>query len=118
MRALIKSILIASLGCSGLATGCGSEESPPEPPSNLELEMVEGQPSLTWVDNSDDEIHFMVLRRVGGEGMFTVVAEPPADSTTHTDTMVTSGETYSYVVVAMNNAGSSESTNEVSATIP
>ena len=117
MRAVYKIILIASLGCSGLALGCGGED-PPMAPSDLELEMVEGQPSLTWVDNSEDEIHFMVLRRDGGEGAFAVVAEPPQNSTTYTDSEVESGATYSYVIVAMNDAGSSESTNEVSATIP
>ena len=117
MRAVLKIILIASIGCIGLASGCGGED-PPVPPSDLEVEMVQGQPSLTWVDNSDNEIHFMVLRREGGEGAFAVISEPPADSTTYTDAEVASGATYSYVVVAMNDAGSSESTNEVSATIP
>src|SRR5688572_10226997 len=102
--ALALALMLSPLALIGGACGGGD---PPLAPSMLTVTLVDGRPSLTWQDNSDDEIHFMVLRKDSATAPYGSIAEPPADATAYADTTAVPGGTYSYVVMAMNDAGSS-----------
>ncbi len=75
-----------------------------------------GDIALTWADNSNNELNFQVQRSVAG-GNFAIIANLPANSTSHTDsnTNLTVGTAYTYQVVATNAIGSTTS-NQSTAT--
>jgi uncharacterized protein (TIGR02217 family) len=72
---------------------------------------------LTWTDNSSDETGFTIERKPSG-GVYTVLVEVPTDTTTYTDADAEPGETYTYKGKAVNAAGSSAYSNEVTVTTP
>ncbi len=85
---------------------------PPNAPSNLKAE-AQGprEISLTWQDNSDNEEGFKVLR--DGQEIATL----PPDTEQYLDTQgLQPGTRYCYRVVAFNDAGDSEPSNEACAT--
>jgi hypothetical protein len=88
----------------------------PAAPSNLGAEELGGGAHLTWTDNSDNEDEFMVMRMVDG-GEYEDLGTVPFDTTQYHDTGVTSGLSYTYMVMAMNEFGASES-NEVTFDAP
>lgn len=102
----------------GLVTSCGSEHgdaaAPPVAPSNLAVTSVGGGAHLTWQDNSDNEDHFMVMRKPMG-GAYDDVATIDFNATQYHDSAVTAGTTYVYQIMAMNSAGETTS-NEVTFT--
>ncbi len=103
-----------------LAAACaddGGADVAPAAPTNLEVTEASGGGHLTWSDNSDNEDHFMVLRKLEGEATFGVIATATFDAEQHHDAAVTSGTSYVYKIVAMNGAGESES-DEVTFTVP
>ncbi len=112
MRHLISVVLF------GLAAACGSEHgdaaAPPVAPTNLAVSTVGGGGHLTWKDNSDNEDHFMVLRKPMG-GAYDDVATVDFNGTQYHDSSVTAGTTYVYQIMAMNSAGETTS-NEVTFT--
>jgi titin len=72
---------------------------------------------LAWIDASNDESSFEVLRRAVG-GSFALVATVPANNTTHID-QATAGTQFEYVVRACNAAGcSGNSTSAMAVTVP
>lgn len=74
--------------------------------------------SLTWVDVSEEEDHYVVQRMAVAAGSkFAEVAELPADTVKYTDTQVKAGTTYRYRVLAVNAFGESPS-NEVEVVVP
>lgn len=95
----------------------GDADAPPSAPINLEVTEAAGGAHLTWSDNSDNEEHFMVMRKVEGDGEFAGIASPAFDAEQYHDAALTPGTAYVYKVIAMNGAGESES-NEVSFTAP
>ncbi len=111
-RMRFQSLLLAALLTTSLA-GCmdhADADAPPEPASELTAEPLSGGAHLTWVDNSDNEDHFMVMRMEDGvDADYTLVVTVPFDSLTHHDGNITAGATYTYKIVAMNSAGESES---------
>jgi hypothetical protein len=63
---------------------------------------------LTWTDNSSDETHFRVERRVGlSGGNWVVVGSPVADAAQMDDATATAGTTYTYRMFAVNAEGDS-----------
>jgi fibronectin type 3 domain-containing protein len=109
--------LVASLG-----TACGGEDhddatTPPAAPSNLQASEVAGGAHLTWSDNSDNEEHFMVMRRLQSGDDFEEVATTTFDAEQYHDESVATGTAYVYQVIAMNGAGEASSA-EVSFTAP
>ncbi len=92
-----------------VVVGCGGGGTAPAAPSNLTAEALGGGAHLSWRDNSDDETEFMIMRRLGAESDFDTIATVAANETQFHDAPLTSGETYVYVVMAMNDAGASES---------
>lgn len=72
---------------------------------------------LSWADTSADETGFRIERKAG-EGAFAALTNLPANSTSFLDSSVISGSTYAYRVFAVNQSGSSDASNEASATVP
>ena len=110
-------VLVLGLGlaaCSG-DDGGGAV---PAAPTNLTGSVLSGGAHLTWVDNSDNETQFMIMRKEAGGADFTTVATPTFNTTTYHDAPLTSGKTYVYMVMAMNDAGESPGSNEVMVAIP
>jgi len=104
-----------------LAAACGGDDGdidPPAPPEMLEAAVLGNGAHLTWVDASDDEREFMIMRMdVTAGGEYEDVATVPFDTTQYHDEPLTPGTTYMFMVMAMNDAGTSES-NEVELTMP
>jgi subtilisin family serine protease len=89
-----------------------ADAAPPKAPSDLKAE-AQGphEISLTWQDNSDNEKGFQVLR--DGQEIATL----PPDTEQYLDTQGLEPDTrYCYRVVAFNDAGDSEPSNETCAT--
>jgi fibronectin type 3 domain-containing protein len=75
---------------------------------------------LQWNASPTDGINgYNVFRgtSMGGEST-TPVNPSPVSTLSYSDTAVASGQTYYYVVTAVNSGGNSTDTNEVSASIP
>lgn len=77
------------------------------PPNDLQASSASIPPSvsLSWTDNTSDELGFLIERREDG-GTFTQVGSAPADDTNWTDTAVTD-TTYDYRVRAYTAADTS-----------
>ena len=107
---------------STLALGACTDDSKtaavPAAPTMLTAEVLSGGAHLTWKDNSDNETQFMIMRKEAGGADFTTVATPTFNTTTYHDAPLTSGKTYVYMVMAMNDAGESPGSNEVMVAIP
>ena len=71
------------------------------PPSNLTAEAIgASQISLTWRDNSTNELTFTIVRRAPGKDWDVLVLLPP-DRTVFVDAGLSSASTYSYQVFAV-----------------
>lgn len=68
------------------------------------------QATLSWSDNSVNELGFMIERSTGGE-VFELIATTPANVSVYTDATVSPGELYFYRVCAFNAAGRSRYTS-------
>ena len=89
-------------------------------PTNLvAISISNSQISLTWTDNSSNEIGYTLERRTGS-GSYSVLANLVANTTNYTDSGgLTSGTTYTYRIMALgngNNISSSGYSTEASAT--
>ncbi len=92
-------------------------DAPPSAPANLTVEPLSGGAHLQWGD-SDTETEYMVMRMEDGvDTEMQVISTLPFDTVQYHDAPLTSGSTYMYMVMAMNNAGETES-DEVEFTAP
>lgn len=107
----------ASVACDHECDSCGHDE--PAAPYDLAAEVRADGVSLTWIDASDDEDHFIVERSVKDAATlhFAELVELPEDTEEYLDTETTAGLTYVYRVRAVNGAVSSIS-DEVEVTLP
>ena len=88
---------------------------PPAAPTSLSATTVDdGRIDLSWTDNAVNELSFRVERNSGGG--YSPVAYPNADETSYSDTGLTQNTTYTYRVIAHNDYGDSDPSNEDSAT--
>jgi hypothetical protein len=85
---------------------------PPAPPTNLTATAGDTQVSLTWSASTGAK-SYNVKRSGTSGGPFTRIAT--TTSTSYTDTGLTDGTTYYYVVSAINSAGESANSAQVSA---
>ena len=89
----------------------------PAAPSGLTATAVSGsQIDLAWTDNSSNESNFVVARSTTAGGPYTDIATLAANSTAYSNTGLTAGTTYYYVVRATNAGGASANSNEANAT--
>jgi len=93
---------------------CGSPTAPPAAPTSLMATAGNAQVSLSWTASSGATSYNVKRSNVSG-GPYTTVATG-VTTTSSTDTGLTNGTTYYYVVTAINAAGESPTSNEVSAT--
>ena len=81
-------------------------------PTGLTATPGNGQVALAW-NASSGATSYNVKRATVSGGPYTVVASPT--STSYTDTGLTNGTTYYYVVSAVNSGGESADSSQVSA---
>jgi len=86
---------------------------PPSTPTGLNATPGNAQVSLTWTA-STGATSYHVKRSTTSGGPYTQVAAPT--TTSDTDTGLTNGTTYYYVVSALNSAGESANSSQVSGT--
>ena len=86
---------------------------PPAPPLNLTATGGNQQVSLAWTA-STGATSYNVKRAATNGGPYTTVSSPTG--TSYTDTSVTNGTTYYYVVTAVSANGESAKSNQASAT--
>jgi hypothetical protein len=106
----------SSGGSGGAATDGGSESStvtPPAAPTNLAAAPGDKQVVLSWTA-SPDAVSYSISRGTTS-GSYTTIATNVL-LTDYLDDAVINGTQYFYVVIAVNGAGSSAASNEVSAT--
>jgi hypothetical protein len=89
----------------------------PVAPSDLTATEVSGpKVSLSWDDNSDNEILFKIFRRKPGQA-WEMIGYVLTDTTTYTDASVFVGATYEYKVKAVSPEGNSPTSNIADVTI-
>jgi glucuronoarabinoxylan endo-1,4-beta-xylanase len=86
---------------------------PPPPPTNLVATAGSGQAVLSWAASST-ALSYNVKRSITNGGPYSVISNVTA--TNCTDTGLTNGTTYYYVVSALNLAGESANSAQASAT--
>jgi len=104
-------ILANSTTVNAIAFKSGSNPSD-QASANFTVIAPSGQLTLTWQDNSSDEVDFAIERKTGTSGVYSQIASVAANVTTYMDNSVTRGVTYCYRVQAVNSAGSSDFSNE------
>src|SRR5579864_2513574 len=100
-------------GIIGADVVAASSSLPPAAPTNLMANAGNGQVGLSW-SASSGATSYNVKRSTTSGGPYTTIASPT--TTSYTDTGVTNGTTYYYVVSAVNTAGESANSSQVSAT--
>jgi hypothetical protein len=81
----------------------------PQTPTNAQATIITSSSiTMTWTDNATNETGYTVLRKMTTASNFAVVATLPANSTTYTDTGLSSGTSYDYHIEAYNLAGYSD----------
>jgi hypothetical protein len=122
LRALTLGLLAPALallsGCGGLVSGYrnggnGGGGSAPPAPTGLTATAANAQVNLTWIASSGATGYYVKRSTTNGSG-YTQIAAPT--DTNYMDTGLTNGTTYYYVVSALNAAGESANSTQVSAT--
>lgn len=88
--------------------------SPPAAPTNLQATAGNGQASLTWNASTGATSYNVKRSTTSGSGYATVA--PGVTTTSYTNTGLTNGTTYYYVVSAVNAYGESPNSSQASAT--
>lgn len=113
---LIALLVVALAGCGAYGTGNnggGGSSTVPSVPVGLMVTAGNAQVSLSWTASNGATLYY-VRRSATSGGPYAQISTPSA--TSYTDTGLTNGTTYFYVVSAYNSAGQSADSSEVSAT--
>jgi hypothetical protein len=105
--------MLALSGCGGNSPA-STTSSPPSTPTNLTATAGSAQVSLSWTASAG-ATSYTVLRATTSGGPYSSVATG-VTATSYTDTTVTNGTTYYYVVQAVNTSGASGNSTQASAT--
>jgi hypothetical protein len=113
---LIALLVVALAGCGAYGTGNnggGGSSTVPPVPVGLIAAAGNAQVSLSWTASNGATLYY-VKRSTTSGGPYTQISAPSA--TSYTDTGLTNGTRYFYVVSAYNSAGQSANSSEVNAT--
>ncbi len=100
------------------ATPATPDTPPDGNPANLQATMIHPRRvDLTWEDHASNEAFSLIARSVGA-GLYATLATPILDVESYSDTTVLPEKTYSWMVKAQNNLGSSLFTAPVTLTMP
>jgi hypothetical protein len=88
----------------------------PAAPTNLAASTASGQVALTWAASTGATGYNVYRGTAAGQESTIPLNSSTLTGTSYTDTTVTNGTTYYYVVKAVDSAGSSAASNEVTAT--
>jgi fibronectin type 3 domain-containing protein len=87
--------------------------------SGTGVQTVAHSVTLTWTASTSTVVGYNVYRSTVSGGPYTKLTSTADASTTYTDSAVTAGATYFYVVTSVDSSGvESANSSEVSATIP
>ena len=104
---------LSLLSCGGSSGGGGGQKiTPPATPTGLAATAGNNQVSLTWNASTGANSYTVGRGTVSGGPYSTTF---PAGTTSYTDTTAANGTTYYYVVAAVNSAGASANSSQVSA---
>ena len=104
--------------CPEEAPSPGSPAAPPAPssPADLTVEIGDGQAVITWTA-ADGAVEYRIYRAEPGGDLVRIASDIKITGLTFTDTGLTNGTVYRYVVRAVNSAGGeSGDSDEVNAT--
>src|SRR5260370_5839306 len=113
---LIALLVVVLAGCGAYGTGNnggGGSSTVPPVPVGLMASAGNAQVSLSWTASNAATLYY-VKRSTTSGGSYAQISAPSA--TSYTDTGLTNGTKYFYVVSAYNSAGQSANSSEVSAT--
>ncbi len=86
---------------------------PPSAPSSLTATSTGPQSvSLSWIDTSNNEAAFKIERRTAERTIYDRITDLPPNSTSFQDGGVAASTTYYYRVIARNETGESDASNE------
>ncbi len=115
-------LVLATIAASTLACSGGGDDDDsatvPAAPSGLTAALMDGKPHLTWDDNSDDETGFVIERMVTGTGSFAEVGSETYNVEQFHDMGAPAGTGFTYRVLAENDTGLSEPSNEFQIATP
>ncbi|MBT33032.1 MAG: hypothetical protein CMO01_25520 [Thalassobius sp.] len=99
---------------SNTASGTTTEDTslPPAPSSLEAVASSESEIALTWVDESDDELNFLLERSVDGID-YVVIQTIDSNATSYLDTALIKATHYYYRMKAVNEFGASNDYSEV-----
>jgi glucose/arabinose dehydrogenase len=81
--------------------------SPPLAPDNLTLTYQGESNTLTWTDESNNEVGFIIERSPTGSNSYSVIDTLPYNSTEFLDVLGTDGTDYTYRIKSINDGGES-----------
>jgi fibronectin type 3 domain-containing protein len=97
------------------AEASATPQGPPPPPTGLTATPGNTQVTLSW-NASSGATSYNIKRATVSGGPYTTVNPSSISTTSYTNTGLTNGTTYYYVVTAVNSAGESGNSSEVSTT--
>jgi hypothetical protein len=111
--ALCVFLVLAAVLCCG-ASGCDStsarKQAPSSPPHKV---------TLSWTASVSKDVGYRVYRATRSGGPYTIIQFTPITGTSFVDSNVQAGQTYFYVVTAIDRSGvESAYSKEISATVP
>ncbi len=108
MRTLAMVIFGVLVGASCGTDDGGGGDDPPAAPTGVSVARLGGGGHVTWTDNADNEEEFMIMRKEGA-GSYIELGRVTFDSTQYHDEPLTTGTSYTYMVMALNAGGQAES---------
>lgn len=109
-----KTVTGGRLNVNKAVRACSAPTAPPAAPANLTATPGDSQVRLAWT-GSAGAASYTVKRSTTSGGPYAAIASG-VTTTSYTDSGLTNGTTYYYVVSALNSLGESPPSNEVSAT--
>lgn len=85
---------------------------PPPPPAGLVALAETGRVRLVWRSSAAEDLAGYVVYRRGQDGEFRRITEQPVQTTEHIDSAVSSGQTWTYRVTAVDQTGNESAPGE------